>query len=213
MAVGLGAHCDPPKVEQRLLETFTEKFDGAPSLPFVAWVTPDFEWIHGFAGGRTVKEFEADLDLVERSPLLPASQKDADRLSELGRVARDAAEEKSWADVLKQARSAAEIRGGCPGRVMLDTAVAKARSWAAGEFYVAVERALTEDDLKPSLDALRAIKRDFKGDPEAETAARGLKAIDLYRRNARLSGEKRTAAMEKARTAYADTEWEALFAE
>jgi len=212
--VGLAACCDPPDVEDKLLFFFSEKFEGATSLPFGVFMTPDFEFVHGFTGSRSVKQFQADLDLVEKHPLFPATAEAAAKLTKLGeRAAKDAAAEK-WAKVLKTGRAGAAIRGACPERKALDDAVAAARKYAESRFMWVETEAKTADDVVAMTKELRAVQKLFKGEPEAAAAKLGQKAVITalaIRVAAEDTGADTADARKIAAEQYAGTRWEWLF--
>jgi hypothetical protein len=211
IAVGLAAHCDPPKVEQKLLHYFTEKFAGAPSLPFVAFVTDDFRYVHGFHGGRSLKQFLEDLDRVEKSPLLPASKEVEEKLAGLASKAAKAVEGGKWAQVLAAGRKGAALKGRCAPRDDLEAAVEQARDWAASRFDWVEDEAATAADTKPLRAALKDVARRFKGEAEEAQAKAGLKALDHLAKIAKLDGDKAAAARAKAATELTGTRWASLF--
>jgi len=212
--VGLAANCDPPLVEEKLLFYFSEKFAVGASLPFGVFMSPDFEFVHGVTGTRTVEQFQADLDLVEQHPLFPATAEDAARLLKLGaKATRDAAAAK-WSRVLKTGRAGAAIRGACPERQALDNAVAAARKYAESRFMWVEEEVKTTEDIAALTKELRVVQKLFKGEPEEETAKLGQKAAGLALRLRELSETLEMTAIaqrEKAAEAYAGTRWEWLF--
>ncbi len=213
LAVGLAAPCDPPGVEEKILFFFTEKFEGAPSLPFAAWVTHDFKYVHGFHGGRTLAQFEKDLEIVEASPLVPASIEVEKKLAKLADKAAKAAEKKTWSAVLAAGRDGAKLKGRCPQREELVAAVEEARDWAASRFDWVEDTVASAQDLKPLRTALKSVQKQFKGEPEAKTAKLGLKAVDAFARIASQDGEKAGKAREKAAATFKDTRWATLFEE
>jgi hypothetical protein len=213
LAVGLAAPCDPPGREDKLWQFMTEKFDGAPSLPFVAWVTHDFEYVHGFTGGRTLRQFEKDLEIVEASPLVPATLEVEKKITALAAKAAKAAETESWPTVLAAGREVAQLKGRCPQRDVLAEAVEQARDFAASRFDWVEDSVADAKDLKPLKAVLKGVQKQFKGEPEAETAKLGLKAVDTYARIAKLDGEKAVVARGKAAATFKDTRWAPLFQE
>jgi hypothetical protein len=214
--VGLAACCDPPEVEEQLLFLFSERFAKAQSLPFGVFMTADFEIIHGFTGTRTLEQFNADLDLVEKDPRFPATAADAAKLAKLGaQAAKDAAAEK-WAKVLKSGRAGAAIRGACAERKVLDDAVAAARAYAESRFLWIEEQVKTTTDAAPLNAELRAIQKLFKGEPEETSAKLGPKAVKAalkLREVAETLPSTADAEREKLADEYEDTRWEWLFRE
>jgi len=209
--VGLAACCDPPEVEEKLLFYFSERFPDAPSLPFGVFMTPEFEFVHGFTGARTVEQFEQDLEIVENHPLFPASEKDAAQLAKLGEKAASLAESGKWKQVLDLGRKGAEIRGRCPERAALDAAVGRARAFAE-ERFLEIESAVRAGEVEDTsrlTSSLAAIERDFKGEPEADAARLGKKAVRVAL--AAAGDADPDAARSKALETYAGTRWEWLF--
>ena len=76
----------PVSVEVTGWSPFVPPDADASSLPFAAFMTHDFQYIRGFHDARSLEQFLADLDFVEKSPLLPATAADAAKLDQ--RVAR-----------------------------------------------------------------------------------------------------------------------------
>jgi len=212
--VGLAACCDPPEVEEQLLFYFSEKFPKAQSLPFGVFMTPDFEFVHGFTGSRSVEQFQADLDLVEAHPLFPATEKDALKLAKLGEKAAKDAAAKKWAKVLKIGREGAAIRGACAERKALHDAVAAAREYAESRFMWIENQVKTGTDITALTKELAAVQKLFKGEPESETAKLGKAAVKtaLAVRTTIATDEAKGAAMrEDSAGKYADTRWVWLF--
>jgi hypothetical protein len=177
-------------------------------------MTPDFEFVHGFTGSRSVEQFQADLDLVEQHPLFPATEKDALRLAKLGeKAAKDAAAEK-WAKVLKTGRAGTAIRGACAERSALDEAVAAARAYAESRFMWIEEEVKTTDDPSSLTKELAGLQRLFKGEPESETATLGKLAVKtaLAIRTTLATDETKGNTMrDQAAVKYEGTRWEWLF--
>jgi hypothetical protein len=214
ICVGLAAPCDPPEVEETILHYFSEKFAGAPSLPFAAFMTHDFEFVHGFTGGRTVQEFLGDLDEVEGSPLLPATAEDAKKLTKLGETASKAADKLDWAKVVKAGKAGAAIRGRCDERGALDAAMASARGWAAAEFQSAVEGLLAGAAPTDFMAPLTKVKTAFKGEPEADTASTGKDVLKQFDKIAKMESKKPELAAkwrETAAKAHGGTVWGPVF--
>ena len=65
VAVGLASECDRPEAPIQAL--FDRHLRNAHMLPFAAFLTPDGQWITGFAGSGTADSFLAHLALAERS--------------------------------------------------------------------------------------------------------------------------------------------------
>lgn len=214
--VGLAACCDPPEVEEPLLFLFSERFENAQSLPFGVFMTTDYEIIHGFTGSRTLEQFQADLDLVEKDPRFPATAADAAKLLKIGTRAAHDADAGKWANVLKAGRTGAAIRGACAERAALDDAVAKARAYAESRFLWIEEEVKTTTDLTTLNKELRTIQKLFKGEPEEESAKLGPKAVKAAVRFRQLDEalpETAIAERMKAAEKYEGTRWEWLFRE
>jgi len=218
IAVGLAAACDPPGVERKLLLYFTEKFGDATSLPFIAFMTHDFQFVHGYTGSRTIAEFEQDLDIVENHPLCPATAEDAAKLAQLGAKAITAAEDGDLPKVLALGKKGAAIRGRCDERAQLDEAMQFARDYAESEF-VRIEEALVEDPADKKAAAawrsdLKKLAKLFEDEPEEATAKLGVVAVTAYGKITAMDPEK----PEKIATANAEalevmkgTRWAPLF--
>jgi len=214
--VGLAACCDPPDVEQVLLEYMSAKFPDAKSLPFGVFMTHDFEFVHGFTGARTVEEFQSDLDIVEASPLFPATAEDAKRLAALGEEATALVAEGRWDRVLAAGRKGAEIRGRCAEREALDVALRNARAHAEERFGWVAQQVAETDDLDEVNEVLRTIQRLYKGEEEADTAKVGMKAVKValsLRKLAEKDEDKAASEREKALETFAGTRWTVLFYE
>ena len=63
IAIGLAADCDRP--ERAVYDLFQTYLPGARTLPFVAFLTPDGDWITGWAGGRKLSEVSQTLSLAQ----------------------------------------------------------------------------------------------------------------------------------------------------
>ncbi len=218
IAVGLAAAADPPDVERKLLLYFSEKFKGLGSLPYIAFMTHDFQFVHGYTGSRTIAEFEKDLDLVENHPLFPATAQDAAKLVVLGEKAVAAAEDGDLPKVLAFGRQGAAIRGRCDERAQVDEAMQFARDYADSEF-VRIEQALVERPADKKAAAtwkkdLKRLAKLFKGEPEAATAEHGVAAITAYVQIDAIRPEKTDQldrAKAKALESLGGTRWAPLF--
>ena len=212
--VGLAACCDPPDVDRGLLEYMSLKFPDAPSLPFGVFMTHDFEFVHGFTGGRSVDEFQKDLDLVEAHPLFPATEKDAQRLAALGEQATEHVAAGRWDRVLRLGRDGAEIRGRCTERDVLDVAMRNARAHAEERFGWVAEQVAEVDDLTEINTTLREIQKLYRGEDEADTAKLGLQAVKqalAIRKVAESDEDKAELQREQARETFSGTRWTSLF--
>ena len=211
LCVGLAAPCDPPGVETKLLHYFTEKFGDATSLPFAAFMTHDFQFIHGWSDLRTPAQFDKDLEKVLKSPLVPATEKVAKKLAGLAKEASAAAEKQDWAKVAQTHRKAAGLNGRCEGRDQLELAHQDARDWAQAQFDWVDSSLESVRDVKRAKDVLNAVAKAFDGEPEAGVAKTGLKAVARFASIARMDGERAAKARAKAITEFADTRWSDLF--
>ncbi len=65
VAVGLAAECDRP--ERAVHALFERHLRNAHMLPFAAFITPDGEWVTGFAGSGRTESFLGHLSKAERA--------------------------------------------------------------------------------------------------------------------------------------------------
>jgi hypothetical protein len=216
LCVGLGAPCDPPGVEQELLVYFSEKFEdpSGKSLPYIAWLTHDMKWVHGFWGGRTLPQFLEDLDKVEKSPLVPASEAVEKQLRALLAKAQKAATAEDRAGVLAVSAAAGKLHGRLDEvRDELEGLDLDVRDWIAARFDWVEDALRTKRDMEPAKKALAGIAKTFKGQPEADVAARGLKAAEAFRKLRGLSGAAKDKARAQGAKTFDGTRWSSLFDE
>jgi hypothetical protein len=150
---------------------------GAGTLPFAGFVTPSLQWVAGFSGYKDEAEFLKVLEAAERSPLLNASEAVKKQLGALAEKAAKAAEKGDWKAVLAAGREASGTTGRCEERGRIDGLVKKARAWAEGQLASVVADARKGGDLPAARKVLNEVKKQMAGEPEAEDAEKGLKAL------------------------------------
>ncbi|MCR9247440.1 MAG: hypothetical protein NXI31_20610 [bacterium] len=213
LAVGLAANCDAgePAVEQLMLANLPN----ASSLPFVAVLTHEGEWLAGYSGGRATKDFVAMLDRVEKLGKLDASPAVQKQLNVLADAAEKSVSAGKWSAVLKAARVAGKSFGRCEGRTRIRAAMQRARDWAQGQFEGVVERTRSGGHTAPEIKRLKAVSRAFRGEAEATEAAAGVKALSQLNRVRAV--EARGSAAKDLRARFAKelggTRWAKLFVE
>jgi len=211
IAVGLAADCDKPDAE--LEKLFRAHLAGATATPFVGFVTPDLKWVGGWSGMRWETEFQTTLEEVEKNPMLDASPTATKQLEGMLGVAKKAAEMADWKVVAKAGRDASRIWGRSAARTELIGVVALARTWASEQLALALKAAQDPfANVLPVRASLNAVAAAFTGEPEAEDAKRGIKAIDRIGsiRN-QGDGNEAEAARTKALAEFKGTRWEVLF--
>ncbi len=212
IAIGLAADCDAP--QGPLHELFEAKLPEATMLPFVAFLTPDGQWIDGFSGYQEADQFLKVLTLAEASPLLNAKPSVRQQLEKLAASANLAADKSDWKPVLAAAREANKSSGRCPERTAIQAAEQKARAWAAAQFAAIEQDAVGGADLAPSRKRLAAVKLQFVGEPEAADAENGSKAILRLTqiRDVETLPNPAKNIREKAAETWKGTRWAAIFA-
>jgi hypothetical protein len=211
LCIGLAAPCDLPGREYDVAQLLQAHFPGAPSLPFVGIVTCDLEWICGWAGGKTVDEVGALLEVAETSPLRPAAPEVVKKLEALSAQAAKAVEKSDWKSVLAASKAAGELIGRSPVRDAIVASVAKAREWAADELKKALDAVKAGGDRAAVKSSLRKLSAQFAGEPEAKDADAGVKAVDALIAVEALPEEQQAAAIAKAAKDFAGTPWAELF--
>jgi hypothetical protein len=161
LAVGLAADCDSP--ERDVQELMRSKLPGANTLPF--------------AGYKDEGGFLGVLDAVEKSPLLDASEPVKKKLAGIAEKATKAAEKGDWKSVMAAGLEAAATTGRSPDRTRVEGLVAKARAWAEERLAAVVADVRKGGELPAARKILDEVKRAMAGAPEAEDAAKGLKAL------------------------------------
>jgi len=209
--VGLASECDPPNKEAEVGKILREKLAGASTLPFVGVLTPDGKWVHGFSGHRSAEKFLKDLDTIDASPLLNASPAVVKKLEKLLAAAQKSLAKKQWLKVIQCAEDAAELSGRHESRTAIGAAEAEARGVAEKALVDALEALTQGGDRNPVRKALFQLAKDFRGQPEAADAERGVKASERLARLAGISAEHRDAVRAKAAKEFAGSRWAALF--
>ena len=211
LAIGLAANCDSP--ESAVAQIMRANLPGASTLPFVAFITHDGKWIDGFSGHKTAGAFAVVLDKVEKSPLLQASEATRKKLAALVARARKAAAKGSWKSVVKAGQAAAKLKGRCPERKQMAKLMRSASRWARGQLYEAAKLAQAADNLGVPRKTLMDVKKKFAGQPEADDAANGLKALRAMAKivKAESGGKDAAASREKAADTFKGTRWVAIF--
>ena len=209
LCVGLAANCDAP--ESDVDKVMRDNLKGASQLPFVAFVTSDLQWVGGFAGFKSVDEFDAALTAAEKSPVLDAKPETTKKLEGLAAQAAKAAEKSDWKSVFAASKAAHDLKGRSPVRGQIAASVKKARDWADGELAKAFDSAKAGGDRNPLRAALTKLSAAFAGEPEQKDADAGLKAISKLTTIETLAAEQQDAARTKAAKDFAGTRWAALF--
>ncbi len=211
--VGLKSECDAPNQEAEVAKLLREKLPGAGTLPFIGVLTADGKWVHGFSGHRSPDQFLADLDKIDASPLLDASPATVKKLEKIAAAAEKALAKQQWSKVFKAESAAAKLIGRHASRNTVSAAAAKARGVAESglsKAYDALAGGETRDEARKTLYQL---SKAFRGQPEGDEAAAGIKASDRLGRLAEIAEEHRAAARAKAATEFAGTRWAKLFTE
>lgn len=206
LAVGLAADCDAPEHDvERIMH---DNLKGASTLPFVGFVTYDGKWVGGYSGFRDSPEFLKALEEAEQSPLIQATDAVRKKLAALVERAEKAAEKGDWKGVMAAARDAAKLKGRCPERSTLAATTKKARDWATARFDEAV-KAARAGDITTAQQTVGDVRKQFAGEPEAEEADLGTKA--LRRLSLIPAGDAGARSREKATEEYKDTRWSTIF--
>lgn len=216
IAVGFAAECDPPGRRRDVADLLFEHIPNAKTLPFVAFVTPDLEWIAGYSGRRDAAAFLRDVAIAEKSPLRPATAEDRARLAPIALRAKAAAAEADWKGVIAAAHSAdAAAAGRCDERSAIEGYRAEAADWAEERLASLLATLRAGGDAGEAKTRLAAIAHDFAGEPAGADAKKGLDALARHAAFAfaRDSGDaaKLATLREKALADFKGTRWEALF--
>jgi hypothetical protein len=207
-AVGLAADCDKP--EKEVQDLMRANLPDARTLPFAAFLTHDGKWIGGFSGHKDEAAFLEVLAAAEKSPLLDAPEATRKKLAPLADKASKAAEGGDFKTVMKAIRDAAGLLGRCPEREKLDAAAGTARAWAEEQLAAAVAKADSGTaDFAGARAHLAAVKKHFADEPEHADAEKGLKAVTVLERWAKMAAVP-PATREKTAAEYRGTRWEAL---
>ncbi len=213
LCVGLAAACDPPKAEKKVAALMRKKFAGADSLPYVAWVTHDMKWVHGFWGARTADEFYADLLRVEKSPVPNASPADQKKLAAIATKAGESAEKGDWKSAFAGLVAAGRISGRSPSRETLSELRERADAWAAAELDACARELVGSGDRTQARKALRSLGKVVTGTDHAAEVARGLDAVKRHNKVGTAPPERAEKLRAQAQAEFAGTRWEALFTE
>lgn len=212
LAVGLAADCDDP--EAAVDKLMREHLPGASTLPFAGFITHDGKWVGGFSGYKDEAAFQTVLTAAAASPLLDATPAVRKQLEKVSAAATAAAERGDWKAVLKAAQQAAKSNGRCPERDAVKAAEARARAWAAEQLDAAAQEARAGGDLAPVRKRLADVRRQFAGEPEADEADVGAKAV--RRLTQILDAEKMPNPAhdlrEKAAAMFKNSRWAKIFA-
>jgi hypothetical protein len=211
LCIGLAAECDAPNVEPDVEKLLRSKLTKATTLPFVAFLTHDLQWVHGYSGGRNAATFAAELEKAEQSPLVYATPAVEKKLETLATKAEKDAAKSRWAGVLKSAAAADGLVGRSAVRERIVAQVDKARKWASAAFDDAIKRLAAGADRAKVRVSLKGVASAFAGHPEADTAKTGLKAIDRLTRLAKTDPAKQEALKAKYGAEFKDTPWAGLF--
>ena len=211
LAVGLATDCDRP---EGAVETIIRaNLPDASTLPFVALITFDGKWVDGYSGAKTAGAFEVILKSAAKTPYLRASAATRKKLAGLIARAEKAAAKGSWKSVVKADQAAAKLWGRCPERKRMAKLMRKASRWARGQLYDAAKLAQATTDLGVPRKTLMDVKKKLAGQPEADDAANGLKALREMAKilKAESGGKDAAAGREKAAAAFQGTRWAAIF--
>lgn len=211
IAVGLATDCDRP--ERDVDKILSEHLKGAQMLPFVAFLGHDGKWVAGYSGFKGKDEFLKVLEQAENDPALQASDAVRKKLAVIVTRAGKAAEKGDWKTVMRTAKDAAKTTGRCPERTQLGEIVGKAKAWATGEFDAAIRLAQSGGSLEDARAKLMEVRKQFGGEPEADDADKGLKALQRLASIAKTEagGGDGTASREKAFREFEGTRWTAIF--
>jgi hypothetical protein len=211
LAVGLASNCDFADTEVE--ELIRKHMKHARLLPFVAFVTPEFEWIAGFSGSERPEEILRIIEEVENSPLLQLPENRRKWIATLVERSKRSAEAGNWMRVMRNVRETRGVFGRSPERDALEAIADKARAWANGRFAAAIELAQTGGDLRDARKAIEEARKHFRKEPEYRDAGRGLSAIRRVAEIRKLEGdgEPDMALRKKAAEEYKGTPWAAAF--
>ncbi len=215
--VGLSAPCDAPAREAAVSKLMSANLKNANTLPFVAVLTDDLKWVTGFSGHRTAEQFAADLDIVDKSPLLDASPAVAKKLEKIATKADKHAEKRLWSKLLACEDDASELTGRHPARDRITAHADKARAFAETSITEVIKSLSGDGEGKGGGDRTAARKtlmrlaKDFRGQPAADDATIGIKAVDRVARLAKLEGDAREGARKKFAKEFEDSRWTQLF--
>lgn len=210
LTVGLAADCDRP--ESQVEQLMRSNLAGATGLPFVALLAHDGSWITGYSAKTDASTLLKALERAEKHPSIQASPADRKKLAGLVKRATRSAEKEDWRGVVREYGKAKKIRGRCTERTELEAIMQKARDWAELQFKANVRKAAKGIDLDAVEDALKDIKRDFRGEPEEEDAEKGLDALDELRDVIKKEKDGRDDELRaKKAEEFKDSRWKQIF--
>jgi hypothetical protein len=161
-----------PALEELFLKNLPE-----PSAPMVGFLTAEGVWVDGFSGRTKPLNFLEVVERVEKSPLLQATPAVRKALEKHAAAVGPAAEKGNWPVVLVAAREARKSIGRCPERAAIRAAEQQAREWGGSELAAIVKEAKAGGDISALRKRLTVVRQKFPGEPEAEDADQGLKAL------------------------------------
>lgn len=211
LAIGLAIDCD--NASREIYDFVHEKLPDASTLPFVGLLTPEGEWIDGYSGYRDGAAVLKFLEAAAKSPLLAATADVREKLRELVADLDKAMAKERWNEVLELTRKAVELPGRCPEREQVAAAEGKLRAWVKEQFDSVLRDAAAGENLADAKRRLVKVRKLFEGEPEAQTADRGVDAIrELnFLRRIRKRGTPKEGLVEGLREQFAGTPWVAMF--
>jgi hypothetical protein len=233
-AVGLAADCDEPDASVEAL--FQRALPRATCLPFAAFVTPDLQWISGWAGsidpqgilGHLAKaEAWLDRSRVAATPCaakVPAAEPAPAEMPACAPITNAEIERARSLYAKAQAASAANH----PGQVLaLEAEAARLRVRADPEGWAALVRAANawaderiakavEEGSAGHCDAARTlveeVKKEMPAAAQGREAERGQRALSICKAVEALAVENRESARAAAAKEFEGTRWVRLFA-
>ena len=211
LAIGLAADCDNP--EREVQQIMRANLPGATGLPFVGFITHDGKWVEGYSGFKNSGDFQVVMEKADKTPYLQASKATRKKLAGIVKRADKAAAKGDWKTVVRGAKDAAKTTGRCPERKQLAALMSKAHAWAGAELKRALKLARTSDDVAESRKVLMNVKKRLAGEPDADDAAAGLKALRQLAKIHKLeaAGKAPEGIREKSAAKFKDTRWAAAF--
>ncbi|MFY9344353.1 MAG: hypothetical protein WAT39_17810 [Planctomycetota bacterium] len=211
LAIGFAADCDSP--DSGIDELLHANLPNASSLPFVAFLSPDGQWVAGASGFQDNQALLALLDKAAASPVLNARPEVRKALEKPAAAAAAAAPKADWKTVLAAAREAAKSTGRCPERKAIAEAEKLARDHAAAELDAIVQAAAGGGDLAALRKRLVALKAPFAGEPEAADCDNGYKALQRLQvvREVEAGGNPAKDLRPRSAEPWKGTRWTAIF--
>lgn len=212
LALGLAVDCDGPPSD--VDEILRANLPDASALPFVAFLTPDGQWVDGASGFQDNAAMLALIERAAKSPLLEAKPAVRKQLEKPAATAMAAVAKSDWKTVLVAAREAGKSTGRCPERASIRAAEQQARAWAAAQLDTAAQEAAAGGDLVAVRKRLAAVKQHFTGEPEGADAETGSKAVQRLQTVREVEANPNPARDLRERSAapYKGTRWAAIFA-